>query len=527
MGNGKRTLYYVKNVRDAKVRQYSFTVVTAQGKEILMSVQSNVEKVVWMRMLLEGMEVVPDILPSALGIEEFYAMFVVLYTAYSGEWRNEGDMAVSLPPPNEFVFSRFFGLLRSNVILTSNYPPSVPFAGTYRGVDGFLRYVLAFAKHTKWSKFKVEGMSVEGRIAVASGREELENILDSRKFFQNWVHKFAFTEQGTISKIEINGDVVAASAVYKVPGAATTLKLPQDYDELEPGKSIDGVFTIKLLKGKELKVGSIIKKVPQDPYVSITLDNGDKPNIPTTSTNANLIVPKITRRFSGKGTGLLRSSSEGVAKANCQHFVCTNVPRSYDAEQNPVWDAVINLPFAKVSRHCWLTIAVKEKSKLPDSSTGYAIINVVQFISASMNKSPASSESQWYCLSNSKGEYCGKVCMGISCKLGTTEEQSMNRTESLTESGHRRRRNSQPVKWHQSFHRADSRANAAQDRPRSSTTVEEPQTRRRGWSNVNLSPKKASLRNNDNTSNGESHSFSVCGAPFVIPKYYNLIKVCG
>ncbi|POM63307.1 Mitogen-activated protein kinase, partial [Phytophthora palmivora] len=96
-------------------------------------------------------------------------------------------------------------------------------------------------------------MSVDGSIAVASGKEELENRRDARKFIQNWVHKFTFYSDGRLARFEINGDVVAASAVFKVPGAATTLKLPQEFNEVDAEHGLEGVLLVRVMQGHGLK----------------------------------------------------------------------------------------------------------------------------------------------------------------------------------------------------------------------------------------------------------------------------------
>ncbi|KAJ0405300.1 hypothetical protein P43SY_001059 [Pythium insidiosum] len=218
------------------------------GKEKNLYRDSMLEKVIWMRLSLEAIVAIPHLPVAPLDMEEFYAMLVVLYTANTGRWRTEGDMAVTLPPPSEQVFTRFFRLLDKDVIFCSNYPPSVPFHGSYRGHAGVVAYVHEFSKNTIWTNFKIAGLSVEGSIAVASGKEELENKRDGRKFLQNWVHKFMFYSDGRLARFEINGDVVAASAVFKVPGAATTLKLPQEFNEVDAEHGKKGTVLVHVMQ---------------------------------------------------------------------------------------------------------------------------------------------------------------------------------------------------------------------------------------------------------------------------------------
>ncbi|KAJ0410691.1 hypothetical protein ATCC90586_008276 [Pythium insidiosum] len=240
------------------------------GKEKNLYRDSMLEKVIWMRLSLEAIVAIPHLPVAPLDMEEFYAMLVVLYTANTGRWRTEGDMAVTLPPPSEQVFTRFFRLLDKDVIFCSNYPPSVPFHGSYRGHAGVVAYVHEFSKNTIWTNFKIAGLSVEGSIAVASGKEELENKRDGRKFLQNWVHKFMFYSDGRLARFEINGDVVAASAVFKVPGAATTLKLPQEFNEVDAEHGKKGTVLVHVMQGTGLRTGATTKKVIKEPSVILS-----------------------------------------------------------------------------------------------------------------------------------------------------------------------------------------------------------------------------------------------------------------
>ena len=69
-------------------------------------------------------------------------------------------MAVTLPPPSEQVFTRFFILLDPDVILASNYPPAVPYHGKYYGYEGIIRFCSVFAENVNWTNFRLEGLNL-------------------------------------------------------------------------------------------------------------------------------------------------------------------------------------------------------------------------------------------------------------------------------------------------------------------------------------------------------------------------------
>ncbi|TYZ62493.1 hypothetical protein PybrP1_001995 [[Pythium] brassicae (nom. inval.)] len=576
-------LYILAGVKDSTNRANGFTFITEDKKTLQLTAPTAVEKVIWMRLGLEAIVAIPSLAVTPLDVEEFYAMLVVLYTALRGNWKTEGDMAVTLPPPSEQVFTRFFRLLDKDIIFCSNYPPSVPFHGSFRGHAGLVSFIHEFAKHTVWTNFKIGGLSVEGSIAVASGKEELENKRDGRKFIQNWVHKFTFYSDGRLARFEINGDVVAASAVFKVPGAATTLKLPQDFNEVDAEHGLAGTLLVRVIQGNGVKMGTSQKKVVKAPSVAVTLVHREKPLVKPEAAGAGssglgISMPTLTRKFS---TGInmltaaanLSSAASAATPAVDDDPFRTGSPRNLTQPSytptHPIWNKLITLPFHNVIGTCSLQIDLVDlvKGAGSDVQIGHTSVNIAKYImSAPLGRSQEeeeaaiSSDSRWYTISNAKGEYCGKVLVGITCRPHDPADDPANVQPRLKKSqsvviDHLHPPTTQMLQWdpppqtHIGY-----AATPAYHHSASSMKSEEfvHEYRRHGWANVKLSPETLARARSDGSSapvdttvvhkrfplttstdaveckeNENMHTFMVCGAPFTVPKHYQLIKVCG
>nr|CCA25617.1 mitogenactivated protein kinase 1a putative [Albugo laibachii Nc14] len=637
-------VYTLAGVKDSSTRVNGLTFITEDKKTLQLNASSPVEKVIWMRLGLEALVALPGLPVTPLDMEEFYAMLVVLYTAYHGNWRTDGDMAVTLPPPSEQVFTRFFRLLDKDVIFCSNYPPSVPFHGAFRGHEGVVTFMNEFAKHTLWTNFKIGGLSVENSIAVASGKEELENQKDRRKFIQNWVHKFTFSENGKLTRFEINGDVVAASAVFKVPGAATTLKLPQDFNEVDAEHGKHGVLIVRVMQGNGIKTGSTHKRLIKSPRVRLSVIHGEKEqrvrgifdaNRTTgtgSTTIAGIAVPVSLTRKLNTGINLLHAaattaanslpsydSSSHVSGTHAELSNMTGPPRDlgdFEMETtNPLWNHMIMLPFSDVIGTCSLLIELVDQGRVKlgiavsgsDGKVAQATVNIARYLMSARKLSKRdeeiaiASDSRWYTVSNTRGEYCGKILLGITCRsvatsnvkhspetcsppidqtlepnkwedrqmdqyhpdtcasdtcLSTTGSYALQWRSSSTRSVQVEEENGK-LRENRSLSQASSAISASMEylsNPKSTTSQSSSQ-RRHGWAHVRLSPEASEQRSHsagcvDATKastarqrfpspmkpsidsiickeNDSMHTFIVCGAPFTIPRHYQLIKVCG
>ncbi|GLD92700.1 hypothetical protein PINS_up001279 [Pythium insidiosum] len=605
--NAVSHLYVIAGVKDSSSRANGFTFITEDKRTLQLTAPTAVEKVIWMRLSLEAIVAIPHLPVAPLDMEEFYAMLVVLYTANTGRWRTEGDMAVTLPPPSEQVFTRFFRLLDKDVIFCSNYPPSVPFHGSYRGHAGVVAYVHEFSKNTIWTNFKIAGLSVEGSIAVASGKEELENKRDGRKFLQNWVHKFMFYSDGRLARFEINGDVVAASAVFKVPGAATTLKLPQEFNEVDAEHGKKGTVLVHVMQGTGLRTGATTKKAIKEPSIVLALQHSDhikangkdkatsassttssapSSSSGATSTLGGISMPALTRKLSS-GFSLLSSSSANATSSvnnNVPNPLSSGTPRNVNLPSytpaNPIWNKVVELPFENVIGTCTLIMDLVDRGRgsAGDVKVGTATLNIAKYVMSSHaggrdeEENAMASDARWYTVSNIKGEYCGKIMVGITCRCGESESDDSARKPRLRKSrsvviDKLNPPSAQMMQWESSNAHilnaltpaGTSRSNKTPGSMEDAFDGSFPEYRRHGWANVKLSPEgpmrprsdgAAKVKRMDSATSNSSqpsltkgmsgrfdsvvckenedmHTFMVCGAPFTIPRHYHLIKVCG
>jgi serine/threonine protein kinase len=229
-------------------------------------------------------------------------------------------------------------------------------------------------------------------------------------------------------------------------------------------------------------------------------------------------------------------------------------------------------------------VDVKDHTKNgAESQLGFATLNVAKYLMASDGNERAKkreeaamlADSKWYSISNAKGEYCGKVQLGLTCRrIKPAEDEDgvqprLKKSQSVVID-----RNNPPssnmLQW-DATPAAHSQAllGAATPALKKGMTLDEfpmggsEHARRHGWANVKLSPEDAARtqsagaivsggRNKGDGDDavhkrfpaGESalptatdavickedenmHTFMVCGAPFTIPRHYQLIKVCG
>ncbi|KAH7491869.1 Extracellular signal-regulated kinase 1 [Phytophthora ramorum] len=168
-------------------------------------------------------------------------------------------------PPMDHVLVRFFSLLKSDVILRSNYLPMVPFEGKYRGFSGVLEYFSRLSQSVQMEQFIVESIQLEedeerdqapdfeprhrrnrNRVVVISGRETMQVRYNQTTFMQQWTHKLHFKpgDGGRVNRWEIFGDVVASSVVFKAPGCTTNLTLPSLAERIR--ESVVGGYVVSI-----------------------------------------------------------------------------------------------------------------------------------------------------------------------------------------------------------------------------------------------------------------------------------------
>ncbi|KAI9917630.1 hypothetical protein PsorP6_013339 [Peronosclerospora sorghi] len=176
---------------------------------------------------------------------------------------NQSVAKTKVVAPLDHVLVRFFSLLKSDVILRSNYLPMVPFEGKYRGFSGVIEYFTRLSQSVQVEQFIVESIQMEeneeqatdfdararparNQIVVVTGRETMKVRYNHTTFMQQWTHKLHFKprDRGRISRWEIFGDVVASSVVFKAPGCTTNLTLPSLAERIR--ESVVGGYVVSI-----------------------------------------------------------------------------------------------------------------------------------------------------------------------------------------------------------------------------------------------------------------------------------------
>ncbi|GMF48674.1 unnamed protein product [Phytophthora fragariaefolia] len=186
-------------------------------------------------------------------------------TSYMPVTPNQPMAKTNVIAPMDHVLLRFFSLLKSDVILRSNYLPMVPFEGKYRGFAGVLEYFSRLSQSVQMEQFIVESIQMEeeegqdevpdfeslhhrnrSRVVVISGRETMQVRYNQATFMQQWTHKLHFkpNDNGRVCRWEIFGDVVASSVVFKAPGCTTNLTLPSLAERIR--ESVVGGYVVSI-----------------------------------------------------------------------------------------------------------------------------------------------------------------------------------------------------------------------------------------------------------------------------------------
>ncbi|CAI5740263.1 unnamed protein product [Peronospora destructor] len=179
---------------------------------------------------------------------------------------NQPLAKTNVTPPMDHALVRLFSLLKSDVILRSNYLPMVPFEGKYRGFGGVLEYFSRLSQSVQMKQFIVESIQMEeneehqsdisdvepqhrwnrNRVVVISGRETMQVRYNQTTFMQQWTHKLHFKPEdgGRVSRWEIFGDVVASSVVFKASECTTNLTLPSLSERIR--ESVVGGYVVSI-----------------------------------------------------------------------------------------------------------------------------------------------------------------------------------------------------------------------------------------------------------------------------------------
>ncbi|OQR91469.1 mitogen-activated protein kinase, partial [Achlya hypogyna] len=324
--------------------------------------------------------------PTQVDLRSFYSAFRKLLISHSSS-------------------PQFFPKLSRDVVLTSNYAPTVPFWGEYHGLDGVLHFFSILYETVEFTSFFVTDIAqaAQGSTAVIAGRETMKNKHNNRKFTQQWQHTIEFAPDGRVKSLTITADPVAASAVFGC-NATSSLSLPiasvvGNTNQDNPA----GVVHVHVLRGEQIgglsddEEGGVV--VQRRIFLGLRLIVDGKTNVyaPTSS-------------------------------AKCVSKTATS---SLEASPDPVWDSAHELTFQGLNRgkpcfmliEAWGFVDDNEKEEL----IGVAKVNLAPFLalassSRSVRESVVHSDiargavPQWYTLlSASETKFsCGRVQLSIS-----------------------------------------------------------------------------------------------------------------
>jgi serine/threonine protein kinase len=324
---------------------------------------------------------------------------------------------------------QFFPKLSRDVVLTSNYAPTVPFWGEYHGLDGVLHFFSILYETVEFTAFFVTDIAQakEGCTAVVAGRETMKNRTNDRKFTQQWQHTIEFAPDGRVKSLTIHADPVAASAVFGC-NATSSLSLPMS--AVVGNSTMDnptGVLHIGVFRGEQI--------------TNHQVNEDDFEEEPQTSISKQKFFLAMRLVIDGKTNVYAPSSS-----ANC--LAKTSLSDANEAP-NPKWNSKHELSFKGTQRGkpCFVLIeawTLKESSHPdePDKEEliGVAKVNLAPFLAlASTSKTVRESVihtdiargavPQWYTLlsANETKFSCGRVQLSISFEANATAPNaSMN-----------------------------------------------------------------------------------------------------
>ncbi|KAJ0410232.1 hypothetical protein P43SY_002564 [Pythium insidiosum] len=314
---------------------------------------------------------------------------------------------------------QFFPKLSRDIVLTSNYAPTVPFWGEYHGLDGVLHFFSILYETVEFTSFFVTDIAQakEGNTAVVAGRETMKNRDNGRKFTQQWQHTIEFAPDGRVKSLTIHADPVAASAVFGC-NATSSLSLPMA--AVVGNSSQDnpaGTLHVVVFRGEQISAHGLVADE------EATDDGQDVERTPSSKRRIFLGMRLVT---DGKTNVYAPTSSTS----------CLGRTRICESEEapNPKWNSKHELPFKGSSRGkpCFMLVEAWEVNQDElgndvEDVIGVAKVNLAPFLAlASSSRTVRESVihtdiargavPQWYTLLSAHETKfsCGRVQLSIS-----------------------------------------------------------------------------------------------------------------
>ncbi|KAE8886804.1 Mitogen-activated protein kinase [Phytophthora fragariae] len=491
-------------------KAHGFLLETQGHKHFHLCCATELEKDMWVEMMqaaieegvrhggrvsAEGVEALQQQLqlqtsPTQVDLRGFYLAFRQLLISHSSS-------------------PQFFPKLSRDVVLTSNYAPTVPFWGEYHGLDGVLHFFSILYETVEITAFFVTDIAQakEGCTAVVAGRETMKNRDNGRKFTQQWQHTIEFAPDGRVKSLTISADPIAASAVFGC-SATSSLSLPMaavvgnTVHDNPPGRLHCVVF-----RGEQISDQGFIDDEEQTDESEA--DDEMRPSNRRVFLGMRLVTDGKTNVYAP------------TSSSNCVARTRTCDP---DEARNPKWNSKHEISFAGSSRgkpcfiliEAWEVVDSDDTGEASERVIGVAKVNLAPFLalastSRTVRESVIHSDiargavPQWYTLlsANETKFTCGRVQLSISFEASMTSFAAMSRS---------------------------NLASAVIDEvsPGLDPNAPTPQVRRSGSMVQSMSHRVALARGcSFRDTKRDNHQFRVGNTNFDVPKRYQMIKAVG
>ncbi|KDO28975.1 CMGC/MAPK protein kinase [Saprolegnia parasitica CBS 223.65] len=303
--------------------------------------------------------------------------------------------------------------IHPDILLTSNYPPIVPFWGQYRRYDGLLLYISAILETVDVESFEmadiVELIPESSECAnldeaaipykkrlVVTGKEtfSIKNMDPPRKITQLFVHELWLDYKDRLVRWHINGDSVVLSVAFDAcdKGKGLRLMLPGETSAIQQAIPA-GNFYVQVLKAQSLglqdagdaKATGVYVRcvVVEGTHVERTFDGLDgylatNSDVSPSKEDGMAKPTKATRLLRGlqraTGTSIERPYAPYGDKSGCVTSIATHKPQK-DVE----WNSNLRLGFPGCPRgsHYVLKIEIyQSRFMMNDVLVGVCKVNL-------------------------------------------------------------------------------------------------------------------------------------------------------
>ncbi|KAG1690940.1 hypothetical protein DVH05_027399 [Phytophthora capsici] len=487
-------------------KAHGFLLETQGHKHFHLCCSTELEKDMWVEMMqaaieegvrhghssisAEGMEALQmQTSPTQVDLRGFYFAFRQLLISHSSS-------------------PQFFPKLSRDVVLTSNYAPTVPFWGEYHGLDGVLHFFSILYETVEITAFFVTDIAQakEGCTAVVAGRETMKNRDNGRKFTQQWQHTIEFAPDGRVKSLTISADPIAASAVFGC-SATSSLSLPM---AAVVGNTVHdnpaGKLHVVVFRGEQISDQGFIDDEETD---GSEADDEKRPSNHRVFLGLRLVTDGKTNVYAP------------TSSMNCVARTRTCDP---DEARNPKWNSKHEIPFAGSSRgkpcfiliEAWEVVDSEGSGGASERVLGVAKVNLAPFLalastSRTVRESVIHSDiargavPQWYTLlsANETKFTCGRVQLSISFEASMASFAAMSRATA-------------------------SRTGIDENSPSLDPNAPTPQIRPSGAVVQSMSHRVALARGcSFRDTKRDNHQFRVGNTNFDVPKRYQMIKAVG